>query len=101
MLEFCQMNREREIFLEALEQPTQEARAAFIEQATAGDVDRRHTFRRKGTAIVGTRWDAADDKGSRAADTIHPIAIEHAGFWRNAAVDQHRQGSGLHSHEVP
>jgi len=35
------MNREREIFLEALEQPTQEARAAFIEQATAGDAKLR------------------------------------------------------------
>src|SRR5881409_2448841 len=31
------MNREREIFLEALEQPTNEARAAFIQHATAGD----------------------------------------------------------------
>ena len=31
------MNSEREIFLEALEQPTPEARAAFIERATVGD----------------------------------------------------------------
>jgi len=31
------MNREREIFLEALEQPSKEARAAFVERATAGD----------------------------------------------------------------
>ncbi|HOW66476.1 MAG TPA: protein kinase [Candidatus Paceibacterota bacterium] len=31
------MNREREIFLEALEQPSKEARAAFIERVTAGD----------------------------------------------------------------
>ena len=37
MLERNQMNREREIFLEALEQPSTEARAAFIERATAGD----------------------------------------------------------------
>ncbi len=31
------MNREREIFLEALEQPSKEARAAFLERATVGD----------------------------------------------------------------
>jgi hypothetical protein len=31
------MIREREIFLKALEQPSIEARAAFVEQATAGD----------------------------------------------------------------
>src|ERR1051326_7285678 len=31
------MSRERDIFLAALEQPSPEARAAFIEQATAGD----------------------------------------------------------------
>ena len=31
------MPREREIFLEALEQPSAEARAAFVERATAGD----------------------------------------------------------------
>jgi len=39
------MNREREIFLEALEQPTQEARAAFIEQATAGDAKLREAVK--------------------------------------------------------
>src|SRR5512138_2072448 len=32
-----QMIREREIFFEALEQPSREARAAFVERATAGD----------------------------------------------------------------
>jgi serine/threonine protein kinase len=37
MLEGSHINREREIFLEALEQPSTEARAAFIERATAGD----------------------------------------------------------------
>src|SRR6476620_6560329 len=31
------MSRERDIFLEALEQPSPEARAAFIDRATAGD----------------------------------------------------------------
>ncbi len=31
------MSRERDIFMEALEQPSPEARAAFIERATAGD----------------------------------------------------------------
>ena len=31
------MTREREIFHEALEQPSPEARAAFLERATAGD----------------------------------------------------------------
>jgi len=35
------MNREREIFLEALEQPSKEARAAFLERATAGDSELR------------------------------------------------------------
>ena len=35
------MNREREIFLEALEQPSPEARAAFVERATAGDSELR------------------------------------------------------------
>jgi eukaryotic-like serine/threonine-protein kinase len=37
MLESSHINREREIFLEALDQPSTEARAAFIERATAGD----------------------------------------------------------------
>ena len=37
MLESSHINREREIFLEALEQPSPEARAAFIEHAAAGD----------------------------------------------------------------
>ena len=41
MLESSQMNREREIFLEALEQPSKEARAAFLERATAGDSELR------------------------------------------------------------
>ena len=36
-LESGQMTREREIFHEALEQPSPEARAAFLERATAGD----------------------------------------------------------------
>ncbi len=37
MLEYAHMTREREIFLEALEQPSNEARAAFVERVTAGD----------------------------------------------------------------
>ena len=41
MLEFSRMNREREIFLEALDQPTEKARADFVEQATAGDAKLR------------------------------------------------------------
>lgn len=41
MLESSQMHREREIFLEALQQPSPEARAAFIERATAGDLELR------------------------------------------------------------
>ncbi|HWQ91107.1 MAG TPA: protein kinase, partial [Clostridia bacterium] len=40
-LEFGYMTREREIFHEALEQPSPEARAAFIERATAGDLELR------------------------------------------------------------
>ena len=35
------MNREREIFPEALDQPTEKARADFVEQATAGDAKLR------------------------------------------------------------
>lgn len=37
MLESSHINREREIFLEALEQPSKEARAAFIDRATVGE----------------------------------------------------------------
>ncbi len=37
MLEYARMTREHEIFLEALEQPSREARTAFIERATTGD----------------------------------------------------------------
>ena len=37
------MNHEREIFLEALDQPTEKARADFVEQATAGDAKLRKT----------------------------------------------------------
>ena len=37
MQENSQMTREREIVLEALEQPSMEARTAFVERATAGD----------------------------------------------------------------
>ncbi len=37
------MTREREIFLEALEQPSTEARAAFVERATADDPKLRET----------------------------------------------------------
>ncbi|MGA2656498.1 MAG: protein kinase [Verrucomicrobiota bacterium] len=39
------MNREREIFLEALEQPSKEARAAFVERATAGDSELREAVK--------------------------------------------------------
>jgi len=58
------MNREREIFLEALEQPSKEARAAFLERATAGDSELReaveallesnegHTLLEKGTVRI-------------------------------------------------
>ena len=56
------MNREREIFLEALEQPTQEARAAFIEQATAGDAKLRDAVsshaRRQDTCLSQQRQHA-------------------------------------------
>jgi hypothetical protein len=37
MLERAQMTRESAMFFEALEQPSTEVRAAFVERATAGD----------------------------------------------------------------
>jgi WD40 repeat protein len=55
------MNREREIFLEALEQPSPEARAAFLERATTGDSELREAVE---ALLKSNEADTLLDKGT-------------------------------------
>jgi serine/threonine protein kinase/WD40 repeat protein len=58
------MSRERDIFLEALEQPSSEARAAFIERATVGDPNLRESVE---TLLANDQSDTFLEKGAAEA----------------------------------